>query len=115
VVHATVTPATLALLAEEGIALRHASPRSITFVRDDVPDWPRVERRLIDAGSTVGERGVVTVVGPGVGSDAAGLGRALAAAGATLDFEASPLRLSVAVAPERVDDVTRALHAALVG
>ena len=36
----------LAICEEEGIALRHASGAGIRFVRDDVPDWPRVEKRL---------------------------------------------------------------------
>jgi hypothetical protein len=50
-----------------------------------------------------------------VGSDAGTLRRALAAAGAAMAFESSPLRLSLEVARERVDEVTRALHAALIG
>jgi hypothetical protein len=48
-----------------------------------------------------------------VGSDAATLARALAAAGTVDGFDASPLRLTLYLAPERVDEATRALHAAL--
>jgi aspartate kinase len=104
----------LAIAAEEAIALRAAGPALLRFVRDDLPDWPRVERRFVDDGARVAEQGEVTVVGPGVGSDAATVQRALGAAGEVLGFAAAPLRLSIYVAPERVDEVTRALHAALV-
>ncbi|MGZ3441375.1 MAG: aspartate kinase [Polyangia bacterium] len=104
----------LRIVEEEAIALRAAAPGVVRFVRDDVPDWPRVEGRFAGAGARVAEEGEVTVVGPGVGSDAAVLARALAAAGETLGFAAAPLRLSIYVASERVDDVTRALHAALI-
>jgi hypothetical protein len=104
----------LRVVDEERIALRAAAPDGVRFSRDDVPDWPRVERRLVDAGAELGEEGEVTIVGPGVGSDAGMIRRALAVAGEVRGFQAAPLRLSVAVAPERVDDVTRALHAALV-
>ena len=79
------------------IALRHAGPRGVRFVRDDVPDWPRVEKRLCDAGAQIVERGEVTVVGAGVGSDAATVRRALAAAGQVHDWDASPLRLTLTV------------------
>jgi aspartate kinase len=103
----------LALLAEERVTLRHALPGLVRLVRDDVPDWPRVERRLVDDGARVSEEGAVTVVGPGVGADAAAIARALEAAGAPLGFDATPLRLTVYVAPDAVDEVTRRLHAAL--
>jgi hypothetical protein len=106
--------ALLAILAEEGVTLRQAAPGEARFVRDDLPDWPRVEARLAAAGAALREEGEVTVVGPGVGSDARVIARALAAAAPTLGFSASPLRLTVHVATERVDEVTRALHAALL-
>ena len=105
---------TVRIVAEEGIVLRAAAPDLLRLSRDDVPDWPRVERRFTDAGARIDEEGEVTVVGPGVGADAATLSRALAAAGEVLGFAAAPLRLSIYVACERVDEVTRALHAALV-
>ena len=104
----------LAIVDEERIALRHAAPGVVRFVRDDVPDWPRVEARLVAAGASIEEHGEVTVVGTGVGSDAAIVRRALAAAGPGAGWDAAPLRLTLTVAPDRVDDVTRALHAALV-
>jgi aspartate kinase len=104
----------LRIVEEERIALRQASPAGVRFSRDDVPDWPRVERRLVEAGAELGEEGEVTVVGPGVGGDAGMIRRALVAAGEVLGFQAAPLRLSIAVGSERVDEVTRALHAALI-
>jgi aspartate kinase len=110
-----VTGDVLAIVEEERIALRGAGPAGVRFVRDDVPDWPRVEKRLRAAGAAIEEAGDVTVVGTGVGSDAATVRRALAAAGAVKSWDATPLRLSLTVAPERVDEVTRALHAALIG
>jgi aspartate kinase len=104
----------LAIVDEERIALRHAAGGAVRFVRDDVPDWPRVEQRLAAAGARVEEHGEVTIVGTGVGSDAATLRRALAAAGEVHEWDAAPLRVTLTVAPERVDDVTRALHKALI-
>ena len=104
----------LRVVDEERIALRHASPSLLRFSRDDVPDWPRVERRLTEAGAELSEEGEVTIVGPGVGSDAATIRRALLLAGESHGFVAAPLRLSLWSAPERVDDLTRALHAALI-
>ena len=104
----------LALVEEERIALRHAAAGAVRFVRDDVPDWPRVEKRLTAAGAQIEEHGEVTVVGTGVGSDAATVRRALAAAGEVTAWDASPLRLTVTVEGERTDEVTRALHAALI-
>jgi aspartate kinase len=105
----------LGVLADEAVALRHACPACIRLSRDDVPDWARVERKLVDDGAQVSEEGEVTVVGPGVGGDPALLRRVLALAAPVLGHDAAPLRLSVQVAGERVDEVTRALHAALCG
>jgi aspartate kinase len=104
----------LPIVEEERIVLRGAGPDGVRFVRDDVPDWSRVEKRLLQAGATIEAWGQVVVVGTGVGSDAATVRRALAAAGEVRDWSASPLRLDFTVASERVDDVTRALHAALI-
>jgi hypothetical protein len=78
----------------------------LRFVRDDVPDWPRVEKRLTDDGAELTEEGAVTLVGR---IDAPIIRRALAAAQAT-SFDAAPLRLTLYVECERVDEVTRALH-----
>jgi aspartate kinase len=104
----------LRIVDEERIALRAAAPALVRFVRDDVPDWPRVEQRFLADGARIAEEGEVTVVGTGVGSDPATLRRALAAVGVTLGFGATPLRLSLYVPPDSVDDATRALHAALI-
>jgi hypothetical protein len=85
----------------------------VRLVRDDVPDWPRVERRLQEGGCQVRESGEVTVVGPGMG-DPAVVRRALAVAGAHVtDWDGSALRLTLAVPEAAVDEVARALHAAL--
>jgi aspartate kinase len=108
----------LRIVDEERIALRAATPSVVRFVRDDVPDWPRVEQRFLADGAHIAEEGEVTVVGTGVGSDAATLRRALAAVGTRivpLGYGAAPLRLSLYVAPDAVDDATRSLHAALIG
>jgi aspartate kinase len=103
----------LAIVDEEKITLRHARPGCVRFARDDVPDWPRVEMRLLGAGARLEELGEVTVVGPGMG-DAATIRGALAAAGEVHEWDGAPLRLTLTVASERVDEVTRALHAALI-
>src|SRR5262249_9949884 len=57
----------LRILDEERVSVRHACARCVRLVRDDVPDWPRVERRLREDGCEVSESGEVTVVGPGMG------------------------------------------------
>jgi aspartate kinase len=107
--------AVLPVLDDERVSVRHACDRCVRLVRDDVPDWPRVERRLREAGCEVSESGEVTVVGPGMG-DPAVIRRALAAA---LDvtqvtrWDGSALRLTLAVPEAAVDEVARALHAAL--
>jgi aspartate kinase len=104
----------LRIAEEEALALRSAAPGTLRLSRDDVPDWARVERRFVEDGARVREEGEVTVVGPGVGSDAATVRRALAVAGEAAGYAVAPLRVSIYVAPERVDPVTRALHSALI-
>jgi aspartate kinase len=116
----------LALLAAEGVALRrfafgeHGGGVEACFAPDDVPDLPRVERALRERfpGCAVAEVGAVTAVGAGAGSSPEVLRRALAAAAscgaAVTRFEAAPMRLTLFLAPEQVDPVTRAVHAALV-
>jgi aspartate kinase len=96
----------LAILEEERVAIRACGKNMIRFVRDDVPDWPRVEKRLADDGAEVSEEGAVTVVGS---IDSGFIRRALEVAKANA-YDASPLRVTFYVEPERVDDVTRALH-----
>jgi hypothetical protein len=105
----------LAILAEERVSLRQIAAGCIRLSRDDVPDWARVERRLLGDGAEVSEAGAVTVVGPGVGADARLVQRAREAVGggAVVELDAGPLRLTLHLPSERVDDATRALHAAL--
>jgi aspartate kinase len=108
----------LAALAEQGVALRSLAvdgTLEASFARDDLPDWPRVERALAASCTcAVDEIGAVTLVGPGVGSDPRALGRAFEAAeqaGARLaTCRATPLSLTLQVDPESVDPATRALH-----
>ncbi len=102
----------LLILDEERVAVRHARFGVVRIVRDDVPDWTRIERRLADDGATVSEEGAVTAIGPGVGSDLALVRRALQIAGAH-DYDAAPLRLTVYVPCDTVDEVTKKLHDAL--
>ncbi len=116
----------LAIAETERIALRWASANEIRFVRDDVPDWPRIAGRL--RGADVQDVAEVTVVGIGIGADPASVAAVAAitrAAGATardlkLDMRATPQAITVAVEPdrpdrpERVDALVRALHDRLV-
>jgi aspartate kinase len=111
--------AVLGVLAEERVAVRAVESDGVAgvvrLVRDDVPDWPRVERRLVEAGATIAEEGEVTAVGNGVGSDAAAVAKAVAAveaAGiAVAGVTASPLRVTLRVAPGGVDEAVRVVHA----
>jgi aspartate kinase len=96
----------LRIVEEERIALRQGTREVLRFVRDDVPDWPRVEKRFLDDGAELVEEGAVTLVGPGI--DAALIRRVLTVNPAA--WEHAPLRLTVYVECDRVDEVTRALH-----
>jgi aspartate kinase len=96
----------LAIVEEERITLRQGTGKVLRFVRDDVPDWPRVEKRFIDDGAELAEEGAVTIVGPGL--DAKLIRRVLSLSPTA--WEAAPLRLTVYVECERVDEVTRQLH-----
>ena len=103
----------LGILAEERVSVRHACGACVRLIVSDVPDWPRVVRRLEAAGAAVARVGEVTVVGPGVNEPSV-IERACAAAGVPLlGWEAAPLRLTLLVEGGHVDAVTRALHAAL--
>ena len=112
----------LALAAEERIALRSASPGEVRFVRDDVPDWPRIEGRLRELGAFVEEVGEVTVVGPAIGADPTVVAKvaAIAAAqcGRPVEVRAAPQSVTVSVPadlPEAViGAVERTLHDVLV-
>jgi aspartate kinase len=97
----------LRIVEEERITLRQGTGGTLRFVQDDVPDWPRVEKRFVDDGCQLFEEGAVTLVGPGL--DAKLLRRVLLAAQPTA-WESAPLRLTVYVECERVDEVTRKLH-----
>ncbi len=87
----------------------------VALVKDDLPDWSRIAAELAARGATLTERGLVSVIGPGVGADPELLRRVLTTtvAHATLhDHAATPRRISVVVDPAAVAPVTRALHAA---
>ena len=115
--------AMIEVLAEAGVAVRAlglAATVEAIFSRDDLPDWARVQKQLEAAcpGLAVDDTGAVTMVGAGVGSEAKNVRRALAvidSVGARLDgLSTTPMRLTAYVASDRVDDVTRALHAAFL-
>jgi aspartate kinase len=115
VVHA---PGALAMAAEERIPLRTATAREIRFVRDDVPDWLRIEAQLRSGGATLFETAEATLVGPGIGADATLVLRVAALAaevcGAPVELHAAPQSVTVTCTAERLDPVQRALHDALV-
>jgi aspartate kinase len=103
----------LALLAEHSVVLRSAGPSVVRLVRDDVPDWPRIAAALAASGAKISDSdGAVTLIGPGVGSDAALLTRVLEAARASnlISYEASPLRVTLYVPTTEVDTLTQKLH-----
>jgi aspartate kinase len=112
-----------AALAAEGVRVLRVHGEAdgegvcVVFATDDLPDWPRCEAKLRAAAAGVTIEiglGAVTAVGEGLGSDARALARAIARArqaGAELrGHDASPLRLTVYVDPQHVDEVVRALH-----
>jgi aspartate kinase len=115
VVHA---PGVLALAAEERIPLRAATAREIRFVRDDVPDWLRIEAQLRGDGATLFETAEATLVGPGIGADATLVVRVAALAaevcGGPAELHAAPQSVTVTCTAERLDPLQRALHDALV-
>jgi aspartokinase len=82
------------------------------FVRDDLPDWAAVRARLPPTHIVEEDLAAATVVGEGIGSEPRVLVAALEAARGVeiLGWDASPLRLSLYLAPSRLDDVVRALH-----
>jgi aspartate kinase len=86
------------------------------FVRDDLPDWPAVRARLGDV-AIEEDLAAASVVGEGIGVDPACLRRALEAARSAeiVGWDASPLRVTLLLAPARLDEVTRALHDAFIG
>jgi hypothetical protein len=120
--------ALLETLAAEGVALRRfaldGAGALAVFSPDDVPDLGRVERALAlrFPGCVTDAVGEVALVGPGAGSDPALVVRALAAASALapvgdaapIACETTPMRLSLFLDGARVDDLVRALHAAVI-
>ena len=110
----------LAALERDSVPLKRfawdGERATAVFVRDDLPDWPAVRGRLGDA-QIEEDLAAATVVGEGIGADPSFLRRALEAARGVeiLGWDASPLRLSLYLAPGHLDDVVRALHAAFIG
>jgi aspartate kinase len=117
----------LAALGRDGIALKRLAAEAegavAVFARDDLPDWPavrgRLRRALGDALVALEEDlAAATVVGAGVGGDPASLERALATAARhdleVLGHDASPLRITLYLAPARLDELVRALHRAFI-
>jgi aspartate kinase len=116
--------ALLPLLGQQGVMLRHLAlvgeQLEATLTLDDLPDFARTESvlRACDPGlRRRDDHGMVTVVGPGLGSDPQVVLRALSAlrtAGLVPDrVTTSPLRLSVWLPCAQVDPATRLLHALL--
>jgi hypothetical protein len=86
-------------------------------VRDDLPDWPRLESLLLASGARIAETGEVTVVGPGIGADPTLIARVLALVSPLVPHpgvRAAPQSVTVAVPPGVVDETVRTLHEALV-
>jgi aspartate kinase len=116
----------LALLARDRVPLKRMSVdgegATAVFARDDVPDWPAVRGRLVAAlGAELAleeDLAAASVVGEGIGCDPGCLVRALEAARRLpvelAGYDASPLRLTLYVAPARLDDLVRALHRAFL-
>lgn len=116
--------ALMPLLGQQGVMLRHLAidgeRLEATLTLEDLPDFARTESalRACDPGLRLrDDHGMVTVVGPGLGSDPQGVVRvlsALRAAGHRPDrVTTSPLRLSVWLPRAEVDPATRLLHALL--
>ena len=97
----------LTIAAEERLPLRSVHGSELRFVRDDIPDWPRIAARF----ASVHEVGEVTLVGPGIAADPE-LVR-IAAMGA-LAVSASASAITLDFPTDRVDDMTRSLHELLV-
>ena len=109
----------LAALARDAVPVKRltcdGASATALFVRDDVPDWPAVRARLLvrlPAAHIEEDVAAASVVGEGIGADPRCLARALEAARGVevVGWDASPLRLSLYVAPARLDEVVRELH-----
>ena len=108
-----------ARLAEEGVRLlrydNDGAAETALFSLDDLPDWTAVRARLEALGARVTTGlAAATVVGEAIGADAGAIRRALAVAHAAglapLGVRATPLALSVEIAPAELVALVRALH-----
>ncbi len=116
-------PALGSTLADTGVALWRLTDDGAgsvaVFVRDDLPDWPSLRRRLeaqFESRLTIEEGlGAVSVVGTGL-SPASETTRALAeaerASVKVLGIDTSPLRVTLLVSPTEVERLARVLHTA---
>jgi len=117
-------PDVLRVLGEQGVLLRHLAiteqQLEATLTLDDLPDFARTEAALrsVDPALLLREdQGMVTAVGPSLGSDAQAVSRLLLSLGhAGLHpgrVTTSPLRISIWLPTAEVDPATRLLHSLL--
>lgn len=118
------TDKVLAVLAQHGVMLRELRilPDGLlaSFTLEDLPDFARVLAALQQVDENLrfsDDQAVVTAVGPGLGSDAAHIAQLLShltQAGITPQrLTTSPLRISVSVPRQQVEEATRCVHALL--
>jgi len=114
----------LRVLGEQGVLLRHLQiteeQLEATLTLDDLPDFARTELALRSVDPELQMRddhGMVTAVGPSLGSDAQAVSRLLLSLGhAGLHpgrVTTSPLRISIWLPTAEVDPATRLLHGLL--
>ncbi len=114
----------LRVFGEQGVLLRHLliteEQLEATLTLDDLPDFARTEAALrsVDPELLLREdQGMVTAVGPSLGSDAQTVSRLLLSLGhAGLHpgrVTTSPLRISIWLPTAEVDEATRLLHSLL--
>ncbi|HNI60541.1 MAG TPA: aspartate kinase [Pseudomonadota bacterium] len=116
--------AILRVLGEHGVSLRHVGlcgeMLEVALTLEDLPDFGRTldELRTVDPDLALrDDLGMVTAVGPGIGSDPVLLGRLLSqlrdSGFVPSRVTTSPLRISVWLPKDVVGDATRLLHALL--
>ena len=116
--------AILRVLGEHGVSLRHVGlcgeVLEVALTLEDLPDFGRTldELRTVDPDLALrDDLGMVTAVGPGIGSDPVLLGRLLSqlrdSGFVPSRVTTSPLRISVWLPKDVVGDATRLLHALL--
>jgi len=116
--------AVLRVLGEQGVTVRHLEVTGeqllATLTLDDLPDFARTRQALrqIDPGLTLrDEQGMVTAVGPGLGSDPQTVGRLLLGlrqAGLHPGrVTTSPLRITIWLPSAEIDAATRLMHSLL--